>query len=285
MLTLSEILESRVVIVGDKPTKTRALKDTLVSVGYRHVSSMRDPGSVSKLHLVNPIDLVVVQADEPGPASISVVDCLHQVAVAVPMPLLLVASPDPAAAKTLSPAVTDVIALPMDRLEVARRVRNLLELRQLENKLRRTLQDMEQTILQRTAELQANAASYRYLTELASDWFWEQDVNGSFTKASGPVLEMFGLAPDMHANATWNEAQREALRSRISSNEAFLDLPVSRIDEDGVQRTFLVSGEPIFNRRCELTGYRGVGLERRESLIASNAISAAAGARQTALPR
>lgn len=36
----------------------------------------------------------------------------------------------------------------------------------------------------------------RSLTELASDWYWEQDANGVFTKVSGPVLEMLGLQVD-----------------------------------------------------------------------------------------
>jgi PAS domain-containing protein len=273
MVSFSEILDSRVVIVGDKPTKTRLLKETLACAGYKHVSALRDHRAVSKLHLVTPIDLVVVQADEPGPATVEVVDSLQQVEAAVPMPFLLVASPLAKDVVGLPLAVKDVITLPMGRAEVALRVRNLLELRLLDNKLRQTLQEMEQTIFQRTAELQAQAASYRYLTELASDWFWEQDVSGRFVKASGPVLEMFGLTPDLQANATWNQSERETLRGRISSNEAFLDLPVSRIDDNGLQRTYLVSGEPIFNRRCELTGYRGVGLERRESLIASNVLT------------
>jgi PAS domain-containing protein len=273
MVSMSEILESRVVIVGEKPTKTRWLKDTLSSAGYQHVSALRDPRSLSKLHLVSPIDLVVVQADEPGSASIAVVDSLHCVEATIQMPLLLVASPKALAASVLPPAVKSVITLPMDRVEVALRIRSLLELRLLETKLRQTLQEMEQTVFQRTAELRAHAASYRYLTELASDWFWEQDANGCFVKASGPVLEILGLAKDLHANAAWNQPEREALRNKISSNEAFLDQPVSRVDDDGVKRTFLVSGEPIFNRRCEITGYRGVGLERRESLIATNALA------------
>jgi hypothetical protein len=46
---------------------------------------------------------------------------------------------------------------------------------------------------ERTAELRESEARFRSLTELASDWYWEQDEAGEFTKVSGPVLEMLGI--------------------------------------------------------------------------------------------
>jgi len=39
-------------------------------------------------------------------------------------------------------------------------------------------------------------ARFRRLTELSSDWYWEQDENGHFTKISGPVHEMLGIGVD-----------------------------------------------------------------------------------------
>ena len=55
---------------------------------------------------------------------------------------------------------------------------------------------LEQTVQERTAELRESEARYRSLTELASDWYWEQDESGSFTKVSGPVLDMLGIRVD-----------------------------------------------------------------------------------------
>jgi hypothetical protein len=51
-------------------------------------------------------------------------------------------------------------------------------------------------VQERTAELRESEARYRSLTELASDWYWEQDENMNFTKVSGPVLEMLGIRVD-----------------------------------------------------------------------------------------
>lgn len=46
---------------------------------------------------------------------------------------------------------------------------------------------------ERTAKLRESEAHFRSLTELASDWYWEQDEEGNFTRVSGPVLETPGV--------------------------------------------------------------------------------------------
>ena len=67
----------------------------------------------------------------------------------------------------------------------------MLEVRLLYRKLEAT-PGLEQAVQERTAELRESEARFRSLTELASDWYWEQDEAGNFTRVSGPVLEMLG---------------------------------------------------------------------------------------------
>ena len=127
---------------------------------------------------------------------------------------------------------------------------------------------LEQTVLERTAELRISEARFRRLTELSSDWYWEQDENGHFTKVSGPVLEMLGIRVDALVGDTsgvqvagWNEAEREILRATIADRKPFLDFLFSRVNTDGSQQQFRVSGEPMFNQSCRFIGYRGIGVE------------------------
>jgi hypothetical protein len=47
---------------------------------------------------------------------------------------------------------------------------------------------------------------------------------------------------------------------------AVLDFIFSRVNDDGSQHQFQVSGEPMFNQSCRFIGYRGIGVE----LTASN---------------
>ena len=121
---------------------------------------------------------------------------------------------------------------------------------------------------ERTAELRESEARYRSLTELASDWYWEQDETGAFTRVSGPVLEMLGIRVNALAGesrtddaAGWNEAERAVLQAKISAREPFLDFLFSRTNADGSRQQFQVSGEPMFDRSCKFIGYRGIGIE------------------------
>ena len=127
---------------------------------------------------------------------------------------------------------------------------------------------LEQTVEERTAELRESEARYRSLTELASDWYWEQDEHGTFTKVSGPVLEMLGIQVDSLAGDTskkqlegWNEEQRKVLQDTIAARQPFLDFVFNRVKSDGSQQTFRVSGEPMFNQSARFIGYRGIGVE------------------------
>jgi PAS domain S-box-containing protein len=123
-------------------------------------------------------------------------------------------------------------------------------------------------VAERTAELRESEARYRSLTELASDWYWEQDESGQFTKVSGPVLEMLGIQveplmgdPAVHPRGVWNEVERDTLRSTIAQRQPFLDFVFHRTNADGHQQTFQVSGEPMFNSTGRFVGYRGIGIE------------------------
>jgi PAS domain S-box-containing protein len=144
----------------------------------------------------------------------------------------------------------------------------MLEVRLLYKKLENYNTDLEQKVQERTAELRESEARYRSLTELASDWYWEQDEKGDFTKVSGPVLEMLGIRVEALVEGAsddplvgWNEAERRALQEIIAARQPFLDFVFSRVSADGSLQKFQVSGEPMFNRSCGFIGYRGIGVE------------------------
>jgi PAS domain S-box-containing protein len=148
----------------------------------------------------------------------------------------------------------------------------MLEVRMLYKKLESANQVLEDTVRERTAELRESEARFQSLTELASDWYWEQDENGRFTKVSGPVMEMLGFKVDTllgdgsatsYLDQGWNEEKRSLLKAKIAAREPFLDYSFERIKPDGSTQLFHVSGEPMFNRTCQLIGYRGIGAETK----------------------
>jgi PAS domain S-box-containing protein len=160
------------------------------------------------------------------------------------------------------------VSKPFDLIEVKTRIHNMLEVRLLYKKLADFNKVLEHTVQERTAELRESEARYRSLTELASDWYWEQDENGSFTKVSGPVLDMLGIRTDTPKGNTgaaqvgyWNASERQTLLATIAAREPFLDFIFHRVNADGSQQQFRVSGEPMFNQNSKFLGYRGIGVE------------------------
>jgi PAS domain S-box-containing protein len=154
--------------------------------------------------------------------------------------------------------------------ELLTRIRNTLEVCLLYQKLEDRNEELEARVQERTAQLRESEARFRSLTELASDWYWEQDETGALTKVTGPVLDMLGmrvepLDPDVNPEGEevggWDASQHAELKARIAAREPFLDFILCRTHGDGSVQTFQISGEPMFNRGNKFIGYRGIGLE------------------------
>src|SRR3970282_1399771 len=168
--------------------------------------------------------------------------------------------------RALQAGAKDFISKPFDLIAVKTRIHNMLEARLLYKKREDYNKVLEQTVQERTAELRESEARFRSLAELASDWYWEQDEGGHFTKVYGPVLEMLGIPADSLLGeikdaqaAGWNKAERAVLEANIAARRPFLDFVYSRTDADGAPQYYQVSGEPMFDASGRFVGYRGVG--------------------------
>jgi PAS domain S-box-containing protein len=184
------------------------------------------------------------------------------------LPVLVVTAQPGHKLKALQAGARDFVSKPFDLIEVKTRVRNMLEVRLLYRRLQHDSEVLERTVQERTAELRESEARYRSLTELASDWYWEQDEAGNFVRVSGPVLEMLGIQvgtisgrEPQSDGAGWNEAERAVLHDKIAAREPFLDFVFTRTMSDGAEQRFQVSGEPMFSQSCRFIGYRGIGIE------------------------
>jgi len=263
-----EILNARLLIVDDQEANVSLLEQMLREAGYACVASTMDPLEVCALHRKNRYDLILLDLQMPGMDGFQVMEGLKTNDTDEYLPVLVITAQPGHKLRALLAGARDFVAKPFDLVEVKTRIRNLLEVRLLYKKLDDYNRTLERTVQERTAELRESEARYRSLTELASDWYWEQDENGKFTKVSGPVLEMLGLRVDALAGDAravpvegWNEAERAALQAIIAARQPFLDFVFSRVNGDGTRQRFQVSGEPMFNQSCRFIGYRGIGVE------------------------
>ena len=262
------ILSAKILIVDDQEANVALLREILAQVGYTCVTSTTKPMEVCGLHRQHAYDLILLDLQMPEMDGFEVIDSLKTNSEDAYLPVLVITAQPGHKLRALQAGAKDFISKPFDLVEVKTRIHNMLEVRLLYKRLQNYSKELEHKVEERTAELRESEARYRSLTELASDWYWEQDENGAFTKVSGPVLEMLGIkVPSLTGNDSigysdgWNEAERETLKATIAARQPFLDFIFSRIDSDGSQRSFRVSGEPMFNSGCRLTGYRGVGSE------------------------
>ncbi|MEO8466997.1 MAG: response regulator [Gammaproteobacteria bacterium] len=267
-LAESDILNASVLIVDDQEANVSLLEQMLREAGYTGVTSTMNPHEVCALHRKNRYDLILLDLQMPGLDGFQVMAGLKTNDADDYLPVLVITAQPGHELRALQAGAKDFISKPFDLVKVKTRIHNLLEVRLLYKRLESYAKELEQTVLERTAELRESEARYRSLAELASDWYWEQDENGAFTKVSGPVLEMLGIRVDALAGepngnrvAGWNEAQREQLQATIAARQPFLDFLFSRVNADGSEQSFHVSGEPMFNHSSRFIGYRGIGVE------------------------
>ena len=268
MIAHSEILEAGILIVDDQESNILLLEQLLSDAGYTHVSSTMNPQEVCALHRHNNYDLILLDLQMPVMDGFQVMEGLKTNTTDTYLPVLVLTAQPGHKLRALQAGAKDFISKPFDLLEVKTRIHNMLEVRLLYKKLENHNKLLEQTVLERTAELRESEARYRSLTELASDWYWEQDEEMNFTRVSGPVQEMLGIQVDNLAGehvgisaSGWNESERALLQERIAARQPFLDFVFSRTNADGSQQRFQVSGEPMFNQSSRFIGYRGIGIE------------------------
>ena len=128
--------------------------------------------------------------------------------------------------------------------------------------------------------LRQSEERFRNLTELSSDWYWEQDENFRFTMFSdnlhgrlGPAMEsLLGKTRWELPDPSTSEAEWAAHRAVLEAHQPFRDWQWQRIDEDGNLKIASISGTPIFDAQGRFRGYRGIGRDITESKRSEEAL-------------
>ncbi len=276
-ITQEQIHHARILVVDDQDANVQLLLRLLGEAGYQRLASTTNPVQVSDLHREHDYDLILLDVQMPVMDGFEVLADLAANHVNGVLPVMVLTAQPGHKLRALQAGVRDFISKPFDLLEVTTRIRNMLEVRLLYRQLEAHNQQLERKVQERTAELRESEARFKSLTELASDWYWEQDAEGAFVKISGPVQEMLGLMEDELPDETeaervaryalcdgcdgWNPSERSTLRAAIAARRPFLDYAFTRTKADGTTRHFRVSGEPMFATGFRFVGYRGIGVE------------------------
>jgi diguanylate cyclase (GGDEF)-like protein/PAS domain S-box-containing protein len=116
------------------------------------------------------------------------------------------------------------------------------------------------------ARLNQSEARFRSLTELSSDWYWEQDASLRFTKfeGSGAAGERYQPARAVIGRLSWElpgivleSANWAAHRAGLERHEPFREFEYSYRDSNGNLHYLSVNGEPVYGADGGFLGYRG----------------------------
>ena len=271
MLEASEILNVSILIVDDQEANVMLLEQMLRNAGYAHIASTMDPRTVCALHAAQHYDLILLDLQMPEMDGFEVMQGLKEIDPDGYLPVLVITAQPGHKLRALRSGAKDFVSKPFDLVEVQTRIHNMLEVRLLYKKLNDYNQVLERTVQERTVELRASEARFQRFTELSSDWYWEQDAQGTLTQYSGPVLEMLGIgagdtpgvagADGVDAGGGWNAGERALLEANIAARRPFLDFIYSRTHADASVQYLQVSGEPMFDAASRFVGYRGIGMD------------------------
>jgi diguanylate cyclase (GGDEF)-like protein/PAS domain S-box-containing protein len=129
------------------------------------------------------------------------------------------------------------------------------------------------------AALRASEARFRDLTEMSSDWYWEQDEELRFTQVSSRNRGFNLEASQQLGKRRWetpiegvSEEQWRAHRALLEARQPFQDFISQRRDMHGQLRTISTNGRPIFDEQGRFLGYRGTGRDITQQRVAEEQI-------------
>lgn len=163
MITASNILAARILVVDDLEANVLLLEQMLRGAGYRCIASTMDPRMVAELHGRHHYDLILLDLQMPGMDGFEVMEHLRQVQPDDYLPVIVITAQPDHKLRALQAGAKDFVSKPFDLAEVLMRVRNMLEVRllhgeslqygkELERKVRE-LEASRETIVRQSDEL------------------------------------------------------------------------------------------------------------------------------------
>ena len=137
MISSSDILRGKILIVDDQAVNVRLLEQMLRGAGYEGISSTTDSSKVFELHLVNRYDIILLDLHMPGMDGFQVMEHLKELEKGGYLPVLVITAQPEHKLRALKSGARDFVSKPFDLSEVLLRVHNMLEVRLLHMEAKR----------------------------------------------------------------------------------------------------------------------------------------------------
>jgi CheY-like chemotaxis protein len=160
MISSSDILNSKVLIVDDQEANVRLLERILRGAGHASVASTMDPRQVCELHRKNRYDLILLDLQMPGMDGFQVMEGLKEIETEGYLPVLVITAEPGHKLRALQAGAKDFISKPLDLAEVRARAYNMLEVRLLHMETKNYSKVLEQTVRELEASLQLSSGDW-----------------------------------------------------------------------------------------------------------------------------
>lgn len=151
----STVLHGRILIVDDNPVNIAIVEKILLHDGYTELESTTNPLKVADLHRERDYDLILLDVHMP---ELSGIEVMARLVAEYPndyLPILILTADHSEETRNqcLAGGAKDFIGKPFDRVEVALRVRNILEVRLLHKAVLKNNAELESKVRERTQQL------------------------------------------------------------------------------------------------------------------------------------
>ena len=143
MISATDILNARILVVDDQVISARALAAMLRDAGYTNVTHTTDPFQVCALHRAHRYTLILLDMQMPGKSGFQVMQELNAVESDGYAPVLAITAEPSYKVHALKAGARDFISKPFDVEEVLTRIRNMLEIRLLHEDARSAANSLE----------------------------------------------------------------------------------------------------------------------------------------------
>jgi putative two-component system response regulator len=152
-----ELKSLRILAVDDEESNLLLLRRVLAREGYTQVETTTDPARVPRLFVDARPDLVLLDLHMPEMDGFELMERLGPVTgdgSGVPFLVLTADATEETKRRALSLGARDFLAKPLDRIELLLRVRNLLQVQQLQARLQAHNANLEHEVAARTQDLE-----------------------------------------------------------------------------------------------------------------------------------
>jgi putative two-component system response regulator len=197
----SAVKQMRILAVDDEHMNVELLRRLLAAGGYAHVEGTTNPARTRELCEAFRPDLLLLDLHMPGHDGFEVLSGLADIIASGRLQALVLSGDVTVSARrrALALGARDFLMKPLDRVEVLLRVRNLLEMRHLQQQLERQNEILAERVAERTHEL--DDARHEVLERLARVAEYRDYATGEHTQRVGRtaalIAQVMGLTRDL----------------------------------------------------------------------------------------